>query len=170
MTGTAFNREIFARLWNDHSVPTARIAAAMGLTRQGVSWHARKLNLPGRDKLRRKLYEETTLRDMWLAGVKASEIAKHFGMAHHACASTAARKLGLPRRQRGPSGKMNGGWPATISLTEYFEAKAAARLAVVAAREQAALINAEMVDTIGYRLCGAIHATRATVDIVGARP
>lgn len=130
----SFDRAVFARLWNDHSVPTKRIAQVMGVTRQAVSWHAHHMGLPSRQKVRLRKADPNLLREMWLAGVSSADIARHFGMAHHSCATTAARKLGLPRRKRGPSGRMNGGWQANITIEEFFEGKDAEKMAEAAAR------------------------------------
>lgn len=160
-----FNVSAFCALWNNHKVTTQRIADAMGITRQGAGWHAKRLGLPSREKVRRRLADQDALTEMWLAGVSAKEIAAHFGMAHHSCAVTAARKLGLPRRQRGPSGKMNGGWLPTITAEQFFTDKAqgvlGARMAEAARTEQAAMINAELVDKRrDNRLVGSEHARR----------
>ena len=145
-----FNVAVFAALWQNHAVPTQRIADAMGITRQGASWHARRMGLPSRAKVRRRLVEPELLAEMWLAGVSSREIAAHFGMAHHSCAVTAAKNLGLPRRKRGPSGTMNGGWLPTITAAQFLSDKAqgilGARMAEAARVEQAAMINAEMAD------------------------
>lgn len=144
----SFNEAAFIALWNNHSVPVQRIAAAMGITRQGVSWRARSLGLPSRAKVRARKADPDLLRDMWLAGVASAEIARHFGMASGDSAATAARMLGLPRRKRGPSGRMNGGWLPTITVAEFFEMKLAERMRVAAIIEQAAMINAEMADKV----------------------
>lgn len=136
MTRATFNRDVFAKLWANHRIPTAKIAEAMGISRAGVSWHAHHMGLPTRSKVRKRKADPDLLTEMWMAGVKASDIAQHFGMAHHACAATAARKLGLPKRQRGQSGKMNGGWRANITMAEFLEAKAGVQMAMVAARER----------------------------------
>ena len=144
------NREVFAALWNNHSVPTKAIADAMGITHQGVSWHAKRMGLPSRAKLRRRLYEPELFTAMWHAGVASAEIAKHFGMAYHSCAITAARALGLPYRKRGASGKLNGGWLPTITADDFFNNRAqealASLLAASARETAAAMLDAEMVD------------------------
>lgn len=118
---TKFDQQIFEKLWNNHSVPTSRIAQAMGMTRQGVSWWAKNLGLPSRAHVRKQLFEEKLFREMWEAGVSTSDIARHFGAAHHSCSSVFARKMGLPKRTKGKSGKMNGGWAANITLQEFWE-------------------------------------------------
>jgi hypothetical protein len=135
----AINREAFIALWNNHSVPTERIAQALGVTRQAVSERARRLGLPGRAKVRKLKHDPDLLREMWLAGVSSRDIAAHFGMSHHACATNAARKAGLPRRERGCSGTMNGGWKANLPISEFWERKLASRMRAVAARENATM-------------------------------
>jgi hypothetical protein len=150
--GRVFNRDVFARLWADPKVPTQRIADAMGMTRQAVSWRARQMGLPSRANVRRRVIDPVLLRDMWLAGVRSADIAAYFGAAHHSCVCTAARNLGLPRRQKGgKSGFRNGGWQKNITLAEWQELRAARRMAETARAEQAALANAEMVDHLWTR-------------------
>lgn len=133
---TAFNRDVFAKLWCDHSIPSQRIADAIGITRACVSWHAKRMGLPSRAKLRRQIINDDVLRDMWAAGVATDEIARHFGVAHRSCVSNAARRLGLPKRQRGASGKMNGGWKPSITLEDYRQIQMARRMAESAAQAQ----------------------------------
>lgn len=158
------NREVFAKLWNNHDIPTKRIADAMGITRQGVSWHAKRMGLPSRGKVRWRLAEPDLLTEMWIAGVAAREIAAHFGMSNPSCAVNAAKNMGLPRRQRGPSGKMNGGWLPTITAEQFFTTRNQGlygmRMAESARVEQAAMIAAEMADKRrdNNKFVGADHA------------
>ena len=133
--GKPFNREIFARLWNDHSIPTKRIAAALGLSRQGVSHRARRMGLPHRTKVRKRLHDPQLLKELWLFGVSSKEIAEHFGMAHHACACRAARKLGLPKRTRGKGKGGLGGWGERLPISAFWEAKLGERMAEQAMRK-----------------------------------
>lgn len=137
---TTFNRKVFAQLWANPNIPTKRIADAMGITRQGVSWHAKHMGLPSRAKLRLRKHDPALLAEMWLAGVSSAQIAAHFGMAHHSSAINAARKAGLPHRKRGPSGKKNGGWVENLPIEAFF-------LARTARAEQNQLLLAEMVDS-----------------------
>jgi hypothetical protein len=147
MAGRVFNRDVFARLWNDPKVPTQRIADAMGMTRQAVSWRARQMGLESRALVRRRVIEPDLLRDMWLAGVRSADIAAYFGAAHHSCVCTAARKLGLPRRQKGgKSGFRNGGWQKNITIAEWHELQAVRRMAEAAQVTRAAMRDAEMID------------------------
>lgn len=150
----AFNPDIFAKLWANHSIPTARIAEAMGITRQGASWHAHRMGLPSRAKLRLTKHDPVLLAEMWNAGVSTDEIAAHFGMAHNSCAGNAARRLGLPPRVRGASGKHNGGWVGNLPIAAFFEQKLAARMAETARIEQAQIKLAEMWDQPGHHTSG----------------
>lgn len=50
MTRPRINREIFARLWNDHTVPVRKIADAMGVTVSAVSHRAKRMGLPPRNR------------------------------------------------------------------------------------------------------------------------
>lgn len=149
------DHEAFARVWNNHKISTQRIADTLGVTRAAVSWRAHHMGLPTRAKLRRRKADPELLRRLWLAGVSAKEIAQHFGMSHHSCAVTAARKLGLPRRERGPAGRMNGGWKANLPIAEFWDQQAAAAMAEDAARTRAALERHRMVDGTSSKNDGA---------------
>lgn len=115
------DRETFTRLWNCHGIKTEEIAAALGTSRQAVSDRARRMGLPSRAGVVKKLIRDDEFRDMWLAGVRAREIAEYFGLADKACASTAAGALGLPRREKAGGGLY--GWTHSISMREYQERK-----------------------------------------------
>lgn len=127
----------FARLWSCMQISTEEIANSAGVKRQAVTYRARKLGLPSREKNRRRKAEPKLLEEMWLAGVRSADIARHFKMAHGACASTAARKLGLPPRERGSAGFRNGGWAKNITLEEFLQAKLAERMKASVARVKA---------------------------------
>ena len=137
-----FNAEAFAALWNNPKVLTERIAQAMGMTRAGVSWRARQMGLPSRGHLRHKLHDPVVLTRLWNAGVSTAEIAAHFGMAHPSCASRAALALGLAPRQRGASGKKNGGWPASTPLRDVLETEKALAFQNAVKAEQASVRRA----------------------------
>ena len=134
------NKEAFIAAWNNHKIPTARIAEALGVSRAAVSWRAHNMGLPTREKVRRKKHDPALLAEMWMAGVSAKEIAEYFGMAHHACASTAAKKQGLPKRERGAAGYRNGGWKANLPISLFLQDKLADRMkrSVLAERGRAA--------------------------------
>jgi len=115
----------FARFWNCHTISTEEIAQFLGCTRQAVGWRARRLGLPSRAKVRKKLIRDDELRTMWLAGVSSTDIAAHFGMASRSCVSRAVMLAGLPRRVRGKGGNTHGGWIGTISLYDLQQMKLA---------------------------------------------
>ena len=127
----------FSRLWSCLDITTDEIAASAGVTRQAVTYRAQRLGLPSRAKNRRRKHDPALLTEMWHAGVRCADIARHFGMSHSSCASTASRKLGLPLRERGASGYRNGGWAANITLEQFMEERMARALARAAQAESA---------------------------------
>lgn len=137
------NLAAFQKLWANPKVTIQRIADAMGITRQAVGQRAKALGLPSRGHLRQIKHEPALLAEMWAAGVSTEEIAAHFGMAHRACASKAARNANLPKRARGASGKRNGGWVAGMTLAEFLEAKAAEKFKAAILAEQRQLQAAQ---------------------------
>jgi len=157
----SLNLAAFARLWNNHDIPTNRIAAAMGITRQAVSWRAHRMGLPCRGKLRVKKHKPGLLTELWLAGVSSKEIAAHFGMASHSSAIKAAKDLGLPHRERGPAGHMNGGWKANLPIAEFWDQRAAAAMAEAAAETREAMKRRRMVDGPTIKNEGAGRPRRA---------
>jgi hypothetical protein len=158
MTARKINEEVFKLLWADLNIKTERIAQAMGVTRQAVQWRAKHMGLPSREKNRAMKHDPKLLAEMWDAGVSSAAIAAHFGMADHTSASQAARKMGLRPRVRGPSGYRNGGWLPTITVEEFTQIRLAKAMAAAARSEQAAMINAEMVDRSGSGPVGYNHA------------
>lgn len=132
LTWPATRREVdpetFARLWNCHRISTEEIAQWMGVTRQAVGDRARRMGLPSRAKVRKQLVRNDELRELWLAGDAAKDIAEYFGLASHSCVSRAVLLAGLPRRKRGKGGNTHGGWIGTISLHDYRQMKLAERM------------------------------------------
>lgn len=120
-TRKVVDRETFTRLWNCHSIPIRQIADALGVTPQAVGDRARRMGLPSRAHVRKRLVRADELRELWMAGVAAKDIAAHFGLASHSCVSQAVANAGLPRRRRGKGGKTHGGWVGTITMREYRE-------------------------------------------------
>lgn len=111
--------EDLAPIWSRHEIPKTRIAEALGVSRQGLSWKARSLGLPDRPKVRRCKLDDETFTELWLAGVRAQDIADAYGYSSRSAIGVRAGKLNLPRRKRGGGGR--GGWPPTISLLTYRE-------------------------------------------------
>lgn len=155
----------FARLYADRSLTLAQIGKMLNISQNAVTMRAISRGLKARGNAKTHLARDVAdadFADMWLLRVRIDQMQRHYGCGRHVIKQT-ARRLGLPMVSRR-------GYGLTIDIADFPAARLAARMKAAAAAEQAALINAEMADTIGYRLCGAIHATRATVDIVGARP
>ncbi|WP_333826877.1 hypothetical protein [Pararhodobacter sp.] len=146
MTRRQINQDAFAALWNNHAIPTRRIADALGVTPSAVSKRAQSMGLPKRGKVRNRKVDPELLREMWLAGVSAKEIAAHFGVSHLSCASWPSQQAGLPKRKRGPSGGMNGGWQANLPIAVFWEQRAATAMAADAARIRHAMARRNMVD------------------------
>lgn len=113
--------EAFRLAWCNHAIPTKAIAEAMGITRQAVSWRAHHRGLPSRAKIMAKADDETFSR-MWLAGVRSSDIARHFGYTFPQYVRARRVRLGLPKRERSRDGKTIGGW-GYITLEEFHEAE-----------------------------------------------
>lgn len=128
----------FARLWSCLSISTDEIGASVGVTGAAVRWRGKQMGLPTREKNRRRKYDPKLLREMWAEGVRCADIARYFKMSHGACASIAARNLGLPPRVRGASGFRNGGWAENITLEQFMEARIARALAQLTEVEQQA--------------------------------
>lgn len=118
----------FKRLWSCLDISIDEIAASADVTRQAVTYRAKRLGLPSRVTNRRRKHEPGLLAEMWNAGVRVADIARHFGFAYHQCVSTAARNMGLPPRERGAAGFKNGGWKKNITLEEFAQIKLAERM------------------------------------------
>lgn len=127
----SITRETLEPLWSRLDIPTERIAAALGVTRQGLSWKAKTLGLPPRTLNRapqKKLDDELFAR-MWMAGVSSTDMARHFGYAGRGALSKRRVLLGLPGRTRKRGCRKHGGWAETISLTQFLEMEMAEKLA-----------------------------------------
>lgn len=100
-----------------------RIADALGVTRQGLAYKAKKLGLPSRkgNYDGQKLGGDERFRKMWLAGVSVEEMANYFGYASHRGVIHRRGRLGLPHRTRGDGTNKHAGWIETITLTEFLE-------------------------------------------------
>ncbi|SDX97124.1 hypothetical protein SAMN04488238_1585 [Roseicitreum antarcticum] len=75
-------------------------------------------------------------KEMYLAGVSLSEIARYFGSDHSQTVGNAVRRMGLPKRERGPSGKHNGGWKPTMPIRQFIEERMGQKMAELAIRER----------------------------------
>lgn len=123
----------FARLWNNHAIPTKAIALHLGISRSGVSWRARNLGLPPRTKLRKtRIKDKALFVRLWDAGVSVKEIANHFGLKSHSRVCHCRASLGLDPRARGAKG----GFPPNTPIAEVLDVDAA--LLAMMARDPAA--------------------------------
>jgi hypothetical protein len=133
--------------WLDQSLTVQQAAASVGyVSRKAFQLRAKALGLPPRKTGQMTLIGGPLFAAMWAAGVMSSDIAAHFGVKRTS-PSQAARKAGLARRPLGPL-------PGAISISEFWQMRAAERWAQTAGIEQAALINAEMADQIGNCIVG----------------
>lgn len=122
--------EAFAPVWLRHEIPSSRIAETLGVSRQAVSYLAKKFGLPprtGNQKSKQKVDNET-FRRMWMAGVSSVDMARHFGYAGSGSIVARRRLLKLPPRTRRAGNCARGGWYETISLTEFAEMELARRM------------------------------------------
>lgn len=121
------------KCWNlfgtGHDIPTERIAAALGVSRQAVSYKANKLGLPSRAKVRKQYCDDATFKRLWDAGVCTTAIAKPFGYSHRQAVGHRRVVLGLTPRTRSRNGKTVRGWAQTISMAQYVEQKLANAMA-----------------------------------------
>ncbi|MBV7408742.1 hypothetical protein [Maritimibacter sp. DP1N21-5] len=122
-------------LWSRLDIPTERIAAALGVTRAGLSWKAKALGLSPRTGNREstKRVDDQTFTRMWLAGVSTQDMATFCGYRRAHTVTCRRRALGLPARKRGRSGQ-KGGWLSTISAAEYHEMEIGRLMAAERAR------------------------------------
>lgn len=155
MTLSRISAEQIRRAWADvenlRSIEDA--GASVGLSRMQFYRRAKELGLGPRPHAnaavrpsKRPLFEA-----MWRDGVSLVEIGKVFSI-HHMTVSTLAKQYGLPRRKLG-------GGQVCMKVTQWYEAQIVRAMARAARIEQAAMINAELVDRVGSNvMVGARHA------------
>ena len=125
------------RAWLDPAVSRREAAETLGLAPTNLRRRAKALGLPMRARSLSSIFSEphaeARFRAMWLANVRAADMAEHFGV-HPMTVCNEARRMGLPRR-RPPS--------RPISLVRYLEtcreAELRASLAMSAKVEVAAV-------------------------------
>ncbi len=116
-------KEDLEPIWNRKDITTESIATALGVSRQAISYCAKKHGLTsrkGNHTSEKKCSDDLFIR-MWNAGVNAREMAEHFGYWHSSGVTTRRRNLGLPPRSRSRDGNGSGGWRETISIKMFFE-------------------------------------------------
>ena len=116
-------RETLAPIWARHDVPTERMAEALGVTRQALSWKAISLGLPRRSQNRRKNCSDAAFLHAWNAGLRTRDMAVHFGYAHTAAVRRRAEMMGLKMRRRG--------WSGQITIDQYLEMQLAEAMQAV---------------------------------------
>lgn len=133
-------RDDLAPLWNRREVPLDRIAAALGVSRQGLSWKAKALGLAprGQNQEPNKRGSDDLFRRMWMAGVNVREMAEHFGYARKECISVRRRMMGLPARSRGGKVGSRSGWAETVPLSAFLKDELIRRMHEHAASRSAA--------------------------------
>ena len=112
-------------LWSRRDIPIARIASALGVTRQSISAKAKSLGLPSRagNMEPAKRSDDAMFESMWRAGVNSTEMADFFGYADASSVVHRRINMGLPGRSRGAGDVTNVryGWSETISLAQFRE-------------------------------------------------
>lgn len=135
--------ETIRRVWRDPSLTTAQAAAAVGLSRSNLWRRAMALGEAPRPEGTRPVITDADaplFGRLWLAGVMAREIARHFG-CHHLTVSVTARRLGLPPRRMG-------GRQAGLTLEDFRALGLRERLAAAARAEDAARREAGLIDIV----------------------
>jgi hypothetical protein len=142
-------------------VPTAVIAAEFGIGRRALCRRAKKLGLSRGFKTKKPCItpkDEPLFASMWRAGIASGEIADHFKISARTVVNT-CKRIGLPARGLGQRPK--------LTLAQFFEAQLGELMAHQARVEQLHMINAEMVDKIGYKWVGSEHVRELQA---GGRP
>lgn len=98
------------RVWLDETLTTAEAAALIGLSRVRLWVRAKALGLPARKDGRRRVIPRAEMATLWLAGVRATEIAALYGCPYNTVSQTRWRD-GLPCRPAGHH--------AVLSLADY---------------------------------------------------
>ena len=131
------NRRAFEAMWHDPAKTTDEIAAAFGLHRSSVTPLGYRLGLSPRKSGPKPRLDEAMFRALWAAKVTTAEIGRVMGVARN-YPGVVAKRLGLPKRPQGMRG--------SITLADFRALQLRDALSARAREEQAALLNAEMVD------------------------
>jgi len=145
----------FRAAWCNHSLTIEAIAKAFGMAKATASRAAQTMGLPPRPKGQPVKSDRALLAEMWAANVTVAEIAAELKISVNAV-DYGVTALGLPKRPQG-RGKY-------ITRHEFKLRRFMADMAQTAAREQAAMINAEMADGVegGGKLVGQVKARGAS--------
>lgn len=134
-----FSAAAFKEAWLNEDLTCAEIAAQFGISTV-QSWRRSKaLGLPARRKGPPfRALPDDEIRAMWLAGVKSRDICRAFKMDAMTLWAR-VRSMALPLRGGGKKAGL-------ITISEFRAMLLRDALAARAREEQAALLNAEMVD------------------------
>ncbi len=100
-------REDLEPVWNRHDIPLSKVAARLGVSKNAISKLARRFGLPKRESVCRSLIDDDQMARMWICGVPARDIARHFGLTTPCAIYMRRKKLGLqPRGGRLPEHKI----------------------------------------------------------------
>lgn len=127
-------REDLEPIWNRREIPLDRIAAALGVTRQGLTYKAKSLGLQPRSKNyepQKKGLSDEKFIQLLEDGVLLKDIAAAYGYERPSNLTTRRRNMGLPPRTRSRGKGGHAGW-GTGGLHQLEE-----RLAEAMSREVA---------------------------------
>lgn len=113
-------REALGPVWAREDIPTEKMAAALGVSRQAISQRAKSLGLPSRASVRGKKGDDALFVTLWEAGVRPADIMRYLGYSCRQCVTQRRRMLGLPPR-RGTGLRM-------ISIEQFLNDRAQERL------------------------------------------
>lgn len=133
-----FSVAAFRQAWLNPSLTRIKIGAMFGISSLQTWRRAKALGFPPRKMGGRpKQTPDAFIREAWLAGVAAEEIAKRAGISPDTLYSRLPA-LGLPLRGQGRRAKM--------TLMEFDHVQLREAMAASARETQAALVLSEMVD------------------------
>ena len=129
--------------WLDRTRFLSELSVEFGLSPRALRERAKAMGLPAREPLGRepaiKGEREVLFVTLWKAGAGAPDLMRHFKVSLRCVSATRAR-LGLePRRN---------GWKPTTTINAIMEERLAALMSRHARIEQAAFINADLVDRV----------------------
>lgn len=134
---------VFRAAWLDRSRLLSELSVEFGLSERALRERAKAMGLPVRASLGRELAidgDRAALFVMlWNAGACGPDLARHFKVSLRCVANTRER-LGLDPRQNG--------WKPTTTVSAIMEERLGRLMLRNARIEQAAMINAELVDRV----------------------
>ena len=146
---------IFSAAWRNQAISIKGIADTFGMCIDTARRAAQTMGLPPRPRGRRSKVDRALLAEMWAEGVRMDDMAVDLGMSIGGIRH-AVDDMKLPRRTRGRH--------QVITRHEFKLRRVMAQIARTAAREQSAIISAEMADGAGSggKLVGEIKARAAS--------